>query len=349
VNLRLLKDSSLLVAAAFYGVLLKIAWEAGLFGLWLGILLLPSLWRYGFAVLRAAAQGRHNLPAIEIETMNPVGEWRILAHFVAFSAALFLLLSVRPFGDAGLGVVLNWTAACAVAVVFPASAAMMGLTGSFEAAFSPTSFLRVVKFLGAHYFVLVAACLGLWLAAEILMAYVFPRLGILSGIAGSVLTVWALLATFSLTGVHLHEHRNDLAIPGDRETDEERRIRLQRREWQKVLDLAYASIRSGLVAEGYATLHRLSAQHNDSLEIRYWLLENMLAWEDTGHALQVAMRLIERHVADGDLYAALELFTRCRRYKPDFAVAPQAAGARAAFARSIGRHGLADELVAASG
>ena len=100
-------------------------------------------------------------------------------------------------------------------------------------------------------------------------------------------------------------------------------------------------------AEGYETLRRLSAENGDSAEIQYWLFENMLVWQDKSHALQVAMRLIERHVGGGDCYPALELLRRCRRLDPKFTVATATAGALAEFARSIGQHGLADELVAA--
>ena len=91
-------------------------------------------------------------------------------------------------------------------------------------------------------------------------------------------------------------------------------------------------------------LRDLSARHDDGTEILYWLFENMVDWEDRSHALKVGARLIERHVGAKDLYTALELLTRCRRLDPKFAVAAPTTIALADFARSIGRHGLADEL-----
>ena len=138
-------------------------------------------------------------------------------------------------------------------------------------------------------------------------------------------------------------------MPGETETAAEYSQRLQRRDWRNTLNRAYGSIRSGLVAEGYETLRRLSAENGDSAEIQYWLFENMLVWQDKSHALQVAMRLIERHVGGGDCYPALELLRRCRRLDPKFTVATATAGALAEFARSIGQHGLADELGSSAG
>jgi hypothetical protein len=349
MNPRLLTDLSLIVAAVFYGVLLALAWAAGpFFGVWLGAILLLSLWRYCYAVLRFVAQGRREIPAPELETLNPVGEFGLVFHFIAFPASLIVFGTVQPFGATGIGLVLNWACGLAIAVIFPASAAMMALTSSLEAAFTPANIARVMTTFGRSYFALAAACVGLWIATG-LVQFLLPQMGGLTRAIGNSVAVWALLATFALIGSLLRTHRNDFAIPGEIEPEEDRRARLLREDWRKTLDLAYASIRSGLAAEGYEALRRLSAQHGDSLEIGYWLFENMLEWETRAHALQIAVRLVERHVADGELYLALELFTRCRRLDPAFAVTPAAAAALAAFARSIGRHGLADEIAVAAG
>jgi hypothetical protein len=343
VNLRPLTDSTLIVAAVFYGVLLAVAIAATLFGIWLGFILLLSLWRYSYSVLRATAQGRRKLAAPELETLNPIGDWRLVMHFIAFPALLIVLSWVRPFGAQGFGLALNFAAALVVILIFPASAAMMGITSRLEAAFNPASLRRVIKTLGRSYYVLVAVCAGVWLAAALVPA-LLPAMGLVTRAIGLSFAAWAVLVTFALTGTLLRENRNDFDIAGEIETETDRLARLERLEWRKSLDLAYTSIRSNLVAEGYATLRRLSAEHHDSLEIQYWLFDNMLEWEDRRHALEIGAGLVERHVADGEMTLALELFTRCRRMSPSFTVQPAAAAALAGFARSIGRTGTADEL-----
>ena len=90
----------------------------------------------------------------------------------------------------------------------------------------------------------------MWAAVWLAQAAV-PEGGLLTLALGSSLGVWAMLATFALIGSLLRTHRLDFAIPGEIETDEEHRARLQREDWRKTLDLAYASIRSGLVEQGY--------------------------------------------------------------------------------------------------
>lgn len=349
MNHGLLTNSTLLVAAVFYGVLLALAAAATIFGIWLAFILLLSLWRYAYEVLRMAARGKRVIPAPDAESLNPVGDWRLVAHFIAFPALVVMLVTVQPFGAEGFGVLLNWAAALGAACVFPASAAIIGLTWRLEPAFNPAEIARMIRVLGRGYFVLTAVCLGVVIAAVIVPAYVLPPWGFFPRVAGNTLAAWALLATFALTGTLLREHRCEFQIPGDKETEDERSARLMRLEWRKTLDLAYASIRSGLLAQGYETLRRLSAEHGDSTEIQFWLFENMIDWEDPRHALQVAERLLDRQVADGDLEAALELFKRCRRFGERFRVTPGAARPLETFARSIGRDGLADELAAVKG
>ena len=125
----------------------------------------------------------------------------------------------------------------------------------------------------------------------------------------------------------------------------EEKDRTQRHdEWSKTLDRAYASIRSGLVPSGYATLRELVAENDDSIEINFWLVENLLQWEDNQYALQVAAKLIARLIADGDETAALELYQRCRHRDAGFRLPADQSAALAAHAASIGRSGLADEL-----
>ena len=51
-------NPTLLTVTVIYGLLFAIALRAGLFGIWLLVLLRTSLSRFGYVVLRAMAQGR---------------------------------------------------------------------------------------------------------------------------------------------------------------------------------------------------------------------------------------------------------------------------------------------------
>lgn len=344
MDLKPLTSGSLIAAAAFFGFFLTIIGLAGLFGIWAAFLLVPALWHYCHAVLLAAAQGRRTIPTVEIDRLNPLGGWRVTAHFIAFWLFVVMLLYVRPFGESGFGGALNWTAVLTTTFVFPASAAVLAVTSSLEDAFAPKGVAGMIRILGPAYVGLIVPFAALALGTALAPIYIFPRMGLPSLLLSKIVAVWALLATFVAAGVAIRRRRTEFAIPGEVETAAEYSKRLQRQEWRNTLNRAYGSIRSGLVAEGYEMLRDLSARHDNRTEILYWLFENMVDWEDRSHALQVGARLIERHVGDKDLYAALELLTRCRRLDPKFAVAAATMSALADFARSIGRNGLADEL-----
>jgi hypothetical protein len=64
--------------------------------------------------------------------------------------------------------------------------------------------------------------------------------------------------------------------------------------------------------------------------------------------LQFAQRFVERLIEAGRAHGALELVSQCRRLSRDFAVPPTIALRLADYARTIGRHGVADELAALS-
>jgi hypothetical protein len=346
VTLRPLANSSVLAVAAVYGVLLWLAERAGLFGIVLLMFVSLSLWRYSYAVLRIIAQGRTFIPAPDVETMNPVGEIRLVLHFCFFGLLLYFFQTTPLFGDALFADVLRWAGVGVVLAVFPASAALMSFTMNPAAALNPMSIAGVIRTMGKGYGKLMLAVAALAAFTELIPA-VFGR-GFVAMSVRDVASVWGLLATFALIGGAVREHRADFDIPGGREDDDERLRRERELTWQKTLDRAYASIRSRLSAEGHATINELLAAENDSLAAHQWVFYRMLEWEDRTHALQFADRLLERLIAGGSEHGALELVAQCRRLWRDYTVPAASAARLAAYARAIGRHGVADELAAFS-
>jgi hypothetical protein len=163
-----------------------------------------------------------------------------------------------------------------------------------------------------------------------------------------IVATWGFLTVFALIGAALREHRREFDIPGERIDADELGRREHEREWRRILDLAYGSIRGGLVAEGYRTIKELLAAEAESVDAYQWVFDHMLKWQDQTHALQFAQRFAERLIDTGSAHSALELVSQCRRLSPDFAVPPVTAVRLADYARTIGRHGVADELAALS-
>src|SRR5690606_9160321 len=246
---RLLEPTLMTVAAA-YGLALVLAGAAGLFGIPLAALVLFSLSRYGYTVLRNAAQGRTHLSAPDMDSMNPFGELGATLH-LAFFAGLGWLLADPPVSEGSALWPLLSAALVLVVLIFPASAALLGVTTSLNAAFDPRAIAELIRGFGARrYAGLIAAVLVAAVLIRLLHAFV-------PGVVALPLSIYAFLGAFFAVGLALHASRDVLEIPGEREPDDERSARLLREDWQVQLDGAYASIRSGLVEQGYRTLRAL--------------------------------------------------------------------------------------------
>ena len=334
VRFSALANSTVIMTAIVYGFLLRLAEAAGFFGLLLRLLITLSLFRYGYSVLRHVANGWNHFPPPDIESTNPFGELTVVMHSVLFGTLLYLLAST-PFVEGAV----RWPALALVAGVFPASAAIMAMTRNAGAALNPAGIASLVGDLGVDYGKLLAV--SLLLSAFMALTSDVPwYLGIFAEMA----SVWASLALFLATGATLRAHRFELDLMQGLDDAEQRAEEERHAQWQKTLDRAYASVRSGLPAQAYRTVKELLDGEGDSLEAYQWTFNGMLAWDEPKHAAMLGERFAKRLWDEGRKHDALELAQRCRKLSPSF-VPPAAFTAElAAYARELGRHRLADDL-----
>lgn len=342
LDLRPLTDATLAVVAVVFAFLWIIAIAAGLFGLPLMVLLFFAGTRYGYAVIRSVAQGRRSVPPPDLESMNPVGSFQTVLHSGFFGGALFVLVFGAPVGGVGVDVV-RYALALALGCIYPASAALLALSGDLGSAMNPRRVTSLIKTLGQHYALLLAAWCVLAFVSTIVPRLPWPSF--LGAPLTFALGIWTGLAFYALIGSLMRSHRHLLDIPGEIESPEEIRERDRRAAWQGFLDRAYASIRSGFAAQGYRTITELVDSEGGSLLVQQWVFERMLTWEDRMHALAFATRLVETLLSHHHDYDALEVVTRCKRISASYTPGGAAAARLAAFARSIGRDGIADELM----
>jgi hypothetical protein len=334
-----LANTTVIVTAVVYGFLLRVAVAAGLFGILLRILVMLSLWRYGYAVLRHVASGWQKFPPPDIESTNPVGDFAVVLHSALFSVLLYFL-ATTPFIQGPL----RWGLLLGVLAVFPASAAIMAMTRNAVAALSPAGLWSVVRDLGGDYGRLLAV--SLLLGALMVIASALARTSWLLAVLADMLSVWTVLALFLATGATLRARRAEFDLLEALDDAEERETRRRHADWQRTLDRAYGSVRSGLAAQGYRTVKELIASEGDSLEIYQWTFNGMLAWDEPEHAVLLGERFAARLWEVGRKVDALELAQRCRKLSPKFAPPAAFTAELAEYARSIGRHRLADDLSA---
>ena len=332
-----LGNGTVIVTAVVYGLLLRLATLAGLFGVLLWILVTLSLWRYGYAVLRHVASGWNRFPPPDIESTNPVGEFAVVFHSALFSSLLYLL-ATTPFVEGAP----RWLALAAVLALFPASAAIMAMTRNLVAAFGPASISSLVRDLGGDY----AKLLGVsaLLAALMAIASRLADTSFVLGVLGEIVSVWVVLGLFLATGATVRAHRAVFDLLEGLDDADERRERERQADWQKTLDRAYASVRSGLPAQAYRTVKELIESEEESLEIYQWTFNGMLAWHEPQHAALLGERFARKLWDSGRKVDAIELAERCRKLSSEFNPPASFTAELAAYARSLGRHRTADEL-----
>ena len=335
-------NATLLLTAAVYGLVLWIAMQAKLFGFLIGYMVTLSLFRFSYHVLREVALGRKYITPPDLESTNPVAETTFVLHATLFSLLPVMFWLMPRIIDGPTGEYVRVLGLMLVLGTFPASVAVMAMTRNSAAALSPASIGTVIKVLRGDYLILLA-----WCAAVVVLADLVSRL-LGGGILDEIIGVWGFLALFALVGSAIRAHRADFDYADVDEIRAQHADEDHKRVWRAAVDRAYASIRSGFVDQGYTTLKQLIASEHDSLEVYQWVFNRMLDWQEQKFALDLARRFVVRLVEEKREQAALDLIQQCRRLSPTFEVPREAAVHLSAYARSIGRPKLAEDLAAAS-
>ena len=346
MNWRPVVNFTVLVVAVFYGFLLAVAEVAGVLGLLLRIVVTVSVWQYGYDILRRFAQGHREIEAPGLETLAPTRGF--LLHYFLFLSAGVLLLTTPLLDDSPAQATIRWLALLALIAIFPASAALMGMTRSVAVALHPSDIVACMGTFGRRYIALVAACVGLATAGSLLRELLVSTVPVLGGLLYWTVWVWSAIAVFALIGASIHERREAFMIPGEYEPEAERQAKLKRADWKQSLDRAYASLRSGFDVQGHLSIAQLLDSEQRSLEVYSWVFDELWEWEDKTIVLLYAAGYIAQLNKAGLTHEALDLFGRCRRISDSFKVEAPLAQALADYARSIGRHGIADELLQAA-
>jgi hypothetical protein len=333
-------NGTLLLTAVVYGFILWIAMQARLFGFLIGYMITLSLFRFSYHVLREVALGRKYITPPDLESTNPVAETTFVLHATLFSLLPVMFWLMPRIIDGPTGEYVRVLGLILVLGTFPASVAVMAMTRNSAAALSPVAIGTVIKVLRGDYLKLLA-----WCAAVVVLANVAAwLLGGGGGMLDEVIGVWGFLALFALVGSAIRAHRADFDYADVDEIRAQHADEDRKRVWRSAVDRAYASIRSGFVDQGYATLKQLIASEHDSLEVYQWVFNRMLDWQEHKFALELARRFVVRLAEEKQEQAALDLIQQCRRLSPTFDVPPEIAAKLGAYARAVGRPKLAEEL-----
>ncbi len=328
-----------LLLLALLAALLALARAAGSIGWRLAIIVLSWLFKYAYVLLDLASEGIDEPPVLSVEMVNPVEQRPLMQ----------LAICAAGFGFAWwVGGAAGYVVAGLVLLVLPATAAVLGVTGSALEALNPVPLVRVIRGLGPYYALLVVATLAFGGAIHGLAS--LP----LWDVVRTAAALWLLLSLFSVIGGAIYERRAALGhapqVSPARTADREEHARTMRRD--RMLDEAFVPARvheSARVAQPIREW--LATEHGAALATdAQAILARSVAWNDPRACAAVAQVVIARLVAERQLTLALTLFDTARAAAPGLTVAGDAdLGTLIAHARASGRRRYAEQLEAQTG
>ena len=312
-----------------FSIGLGLAAQAGFAGLPLGIVLISWYFKYIYFLFDAVVRGVDEPPVLDIQMLNPFGEWRPLVQLAVVGLVLGLLELTQVY--------VGRPAATALAVLacaaLPASVAVLGLEENVLMAVSPMHLARLIKGLGVWYLAVLAV-----IAAYALLTYLWwhwmPWL-VLRRIGPLV----AILSIVSALGGAVYIRRDELGI--EVWHSPERRKERQRQEELKksddVVDLAFNQARLGAHANATKILPARHKSRNHTPDDYHWLCLRTASWSDPRHLRRLTADYVDRLLQLRRNGEALDLVGQRLKTDPDFR--PTNAAATLTIAQLAGRGG----------
>ena len=333
-----LRGGSVLVLIVF-SLLFTLVKLAGLFGIWLGFMLLVLLSGYAFRLMDSVAEGRREPPVMEGELVSGATERRpIWLTFIVVSGYWFVQ-ALEKFAPWPLATV---SAGLMFALV-PAAIALLGLRQANPVSvLNPLALMSTAREMGWYYF---AALITIVLA---LALNVFAASLPLAAPFVSFVQLYALFAVFSVTGGALYSQRHALGTRTVRspEQSETRRVRDETTDREHVLDEIYRLARIGRMKEAYAHIRQEVANNAGGLPYHEAVFRSLGNWENKALALRVGQDLVSELIAGKRSGDAMKVTEQCLMWEPGFRPARAAEAIRLAKeARLVSRPAIARQLL----
>jgi hypothetical protein len=293
-----------------FALLMTLVSYAGLFGLWLGLLLFFGFVRYSFAVIEAVKVGARELPVLSIEMLNPVGEMRSIIVLALVAGMFFATGSAMYWMPRWAGIVLGLvTLALLLHLVL-----MQAATGSIRRALDPRMGVHVIQRLGRDFLLLCGSALAAFLVLSWLEGWRFLPMPV-----RIALQLYAWLAVFALIGGVLRERWDDLGFEQEEiETVELDNSAAAARQRDLLIDTIYGQWRAGAKLNAWQSVTRHLQGSADPIAELRWMHERTARWPDQGLAQRLAQEMLSRLLATRRDGEALNWISLRLRTDPDF-------------------------------
>ena len=300
-------SASTLIALAMFVLLVRLALAAGLFGIWLAVIVVPAFFRYLTMIAEARARGKETeTPGIEFFTLGG-GLWTLFPVI----PVLVMAYLVSKTGET-LGALPATFVALGFTALFPAMVGVLVITHSPLQSVDPRAIDRFIRGCGVAYWYAPVTAVCVVLAPTLL--------GFTPVWVQIVVEVYFVAAFFAVIGAVTRQSQlfDNVEIPDAIEPEAEKVLVGLHRERIKVVNHAYGFAsrdnRDGALEHIYDWL----VKDPDPDTAWPWFLDQMLRWENTWPALLLAQQYVGRLLEHNDKVGAVKLMLRCRLVNPDF-------------------------------
>jgi hypothetical protein len=296
-----------LILVAIVSVLLTLFGSVGLYGM-LGTLILQVwVFKYCYVLIEDLADGKPEPPVLSTDMLSPL-EIRPWVQLFIVAAAFWLCWFIG--GNAGLALGVFFLA------LFPASVAILGFGEMPWQAINPLTLFRVIRGLGPHYLILLAAMI-VYATLSWAVASVSPLRVITHAV-----NLFLEISFFALIGGALYMRRKQLGYeptnsPERREAREENeRTKLR----AKMVDDIFQQVRLGKNVDATRPLAGWLRDLDGEYATRdaLFVAEQAVRWDYTAALNPIGSTLIRHLLRAGRPDSALSVFQVLRARAPSF-------------------------------
>ena len=316
-----------------FWLLLSLAAAAGFFGIWLGIVILPALFRYLTNLVETVGNNRTPEPPGS-EFFRWVGETWSLFPFLIVIALAWASYGLHNVSADGLMILLI----AVVGLLYPAMLGVLSVTHSPLQSVNPVALKHFIQRLGLSY-----------LIAPVFLLFIIYLSTVAQNLPYKTDLLFDLFLIFSLHAVigsiiAPHSLFEDVHIPDAVEVGMAEIDSQTEKARNSALSHAYGFVSRGNRDGGFRHVFDAINNDPDTVDAWAWYFDRMMHWEQREHALFFAQHYIHDMLQHGEKIPALKVIMRCRLINEQFRPLREDMPAAIAAAESSGNIELAAVL-----
>ena len=302
-----LTNLSVLFALMMFWLLLILVSAAGMLGIWLGIVIVPALFRYLTNLVETIGSNRTPQPPGG-EFFRWVGETWSLFPFIIVIALAWASYGLHNASADSLMVLLIAVAG----LLYPAMLGVLSVTHSPLQSMNPVALKHFIQRIGFPY--LIAP---VFLLLIIFLSTTAQNLPYKTDLLFDIFLIFSLHAVIGSI-MAPHDIFEDVHIPEAAEDGADEIAAQTEKTRIAALSHAYGFVSRGNRDGGFRHIFDVIEKDPDTVAAWAWFFDRMMRWEQNEHALFFAQHYIHDMLQHGEKIPALKVIIRCRLVNEQF-------------------------------